>query len=40
MLNAAPGQKSDYCAACFSEQYPIVIDGFDEKQLPLFESAE
>ena len=38
MLNAAPGQKSGYCAACFSEQYPIVIDGFDEKQLPLFEN--
>lgn len=40
MLNTAPGQQSDYCAACFSEQYPVVLDGFEEKQLPLFESFE
>ena len=40
MLNAAPGQQSGYCAACFSERYPIVLEGFEEKQLPLFEALE
>ncbi len=38
MLNAAPGQKSDYCSACFSEKYPIVLTGPEGKQLPLFKS--
>ena len=40
MLDATPGKPSGYCAACFSERYPIVFDGFDEKQLALFESVE
>ena len=40
MLDAAPGEPSAYCAACFSEHYPIVLDGVEEKQLPLFESIE
>ena len=36
MLVAAPGQPSQYCAACFSEQYPIALTESAEKQLPLF----
>ena len=40
MLSAAPGEKSGYCAACFSEQYPIVLTGPDQQQLPLFEPFE
>ena len=40
MLNAAPGQPSGYCSACFSEKYPIVLTGPEDKQLPLFESVE
>ena len=37
MVTAAPGTPSQYCNACFTEQYPISFTRAEELQLGLFE---
>ncbi|MDP3091790.1 MAG: amidophosphoribosyltransferase [Nitrospira sp.] len=37
MLQSAPGVPSQYCNACFTEQYPIAFTRAEEMQLGLFE---
>ncbi|OQW63600.1 MAG: amidophosphoribosyltransferase [Nitrospira sp. ST-bin5] len=37
MLQSAPGVPTQYCNACFTEQYPIAFTRAEEMQLGLFE---
>ncbi|MDO9120100.1 MAG: amidophosphoribosyltransferase [Nitrospira sp.] len=39
MLQSAPGVPSQYCNACFTEQYPIAFTRAEEMQLGLFEPS-
>jgi amidophosphoribosyltransferase len=39
MLKSAPGSPEHYCAACFTERYPISFTRAEELQLGLFESS-